>query len=295
MNYLITGASGFIGRNLLDFLQTRSSYIYAIGKKISTSSAYYIAEDYTNFPEYEKYIFESDIVIHLAHTTNAASIDPVHDINFNLLNTINLLRKCKKGSHFIYISTGGAMYGECSKPAVEEDNPNPISYYAVGKLAIEKYIELISRANEFNYTILRVTNSYGPFQDLSKGVGAVNTFIEKIYKNMPITIWGDGSNTRDYIFIDDVVKAISETAEKRIYGTYNISYGESYSLNEVIGVISSLSKITPVIHYQSRRPFDLISVKVSNRKFAEATGWLPKVSVEEGIQKLLALVCYSGS
>lgn len=287
MNCIITGASGFIGKNLISNLDSNKFNLALIGKLYNLSKENYFAENYLEFDKYDSFLKSADAIVHLAHSTRPSSDNLNQDINENLLGTMALASRCESGSHFVYASTGGAMYGDTTKSADEAKCPNPLTYYAAGKLAAEKYLEVYCKKKGINLTILRITNPYGLGIDLSKGVGAINTFVKNLKIGAPITVWGDGKTERDYIHVNDVSNAIKICLEKRIYGLYNVSHGKSYKLNHIIEIISKKLNITPVIHYLPERTYDMRQVRVSNQKLIKASGWTPEISLEDGISNLI--------
>lgn len=293
MNCIITGASGFIGKNLVSELNGSSFKLNLIGKSHYASDDRddrddrYVADDYLGFELYESYLKSTDAIVHLAHSTRPSSENPHQDITENLLGTISLVSKCKSDCHFIYASTGGAMYGDANEPVDENSCPHPVSYYAAGKLATEKYLEIYCKAKGINLTVLRITNPYGNGVDLSKGVGAINTFIHHLKAGLPITVWGDGTSERDYIHVNDVAKAIKECLKRKIFGLYNVSYGRSYNLNYLMKLISTEIGVVPVINFMPKRCFDIHRVLVSNSKLKNLSGWAPQISLEYGISQLI--------
>lgn len=294
MNCIITGASGFIGKNLVSELEGSFINLTLIGKGIYDGGNRYVTDDYLGFEQYEPYLRSADAVVHLAHSTRPSSDNPEQDIAENILGTISLVSKCKKNCHLIYASTGGAMYGDTEDSADENSCPRPVSYYAAGKLSTEKYLEIYCKANGINLTVLRITNPYGNGVDLSKGVGAINTFIHHLKADLPITIWGDGTSERDYIHVKDVAKAIKVCLERKIYGLYNVSYGRSFDLNFLVSVISEEMSVVPVINFLPKRRFDIHKVLVSNKKLVNQSNWIPQISLELGISELIKNFSFDG-
>jgi UDP-glucose 4-epimerase len=232
-----------------------------------------------------------DVIYHLISTTipETSNKDVQFDLTSNVIPTLQMLQLAKesKVSKIIYISSGGAVYGpECHRALKEDDATNPICAYGIHKLAIEKYLQLFYRTWGLDYRILRVANPYGQGQRSNQG--AITQFVSRVLKNEPIEIWGDGSVVRDYIHVDDVVKAAVLSAEyDGSYKLFNIGSGKGHSLLELVSMVGKAAGRSVEIIFSEARPVDVPVNILDISRAEEELGWHPTISLEDGIRKLL--------
>ena len=217
MRILITGGAGFIGSNLLMQLDQTEHKVRILDNFSNGDSGYdhsktnnVIIGDIRDYNFCEEATRDIDAVIHLAAKGNVADSINNPDENFqnNVQGTFNILKACAKNGviKFILASTGGALMGNCELPVNESSVPKPISPYGASKLACEGYCQAFSHIHDININILRFANVYGPYS-LNK-VGLVNTVMRNISNKEPIIVYGDGSSTRDFIYVDDLCRGI---------------------------------------------------------------------------------------
>ena len=231
-----------------------------------------------------------EVCYHLACSTvpKSSNEDPAYDAQTNILDTLHLLdNACKAGvKKVVYMSSGGTVYGPpLELPITEAHLTEPICAYGISKLAIEKYLALYQRLHGLEYAVLRVSNAYGPGQRMDSGQGAVAAFLGKALRGQTIEIWGDGSNVRDYIYIDDVIAALlAATLYKGEERVFNIGTGTGRSLNQVLDAIDHLLNNPTTRSYAERRAHDVSSNILSIEKAKHALGWTPRVRFEDGLK-----------
>lgn len=290
---LLLGGSGFVGRHLAKALANDYNLTIIARKDLESWSSF--AEiKYGDFRS-EHFIDEClpgiDLVIHLISGSVPASSDGNEflDIDNNLIPSIHLLKAMKrhKVHKLIFLSSGGAVYGNQTNMPITEETPlNPVSTYGIIKATIEHFITMHSRQYGIDYLILRTSNLYGPQQSHSGVNGVINTILDRILDGNTIEIWGDGSQEKDYLYISDLVQAIELGIKHKISGTYNIGSNNGTSLNELINLIEGISKTKINSINQEPRPYDVQRFILDSTLFHKKTGWVPKISLAEGIEKV---------
>jgi len=299
MKILITGGAGFIGSHLVDALiQERHRVIVidnlstGLKQNLNPKAKFYkidiCSRQIKNIFKKEK----PEVVFHLAAQIDVRkSIEnPVLDTKINVLGGLNILdyaRQCgvKK---FIFSSSGGAIYGETKIiPTPETVNPNPLSPYGLNKLFFEKYLQLYSRLYDLNCSILRYANVYGPRQNTKAEAGVIAIFINKLLHNKQPIINGNGKQTRDYIYVDDVVRANLMAMKSKNNKVYNIGTSIETSVNQIFKIISQslCKKIKP--KYGSTIKGEVKRSALNWNKIKKDFGWQPRVKLEEGIRKTI--------
>lgn len=308
MKILILGAAGFIGTNLtLKYLKRNTNdqlvlydykmkYFNTLKKKGSNNIEFREGtfDDDTDFDEVVKGI---DLVYHMISTTIPATsnylvADGLHD---NVIITNRLLDACvrQKVGKIVFISSGGAVYGkESNMPLKEDAITNPISSYGIQKISIEKLLYLYNYIYDLDYRIVRLANPFGPYQRPDGRLGVVTTFIYKAINNEPVTIYGDGSVIRDFIYIDDAIDAILNIAEGKgcdstgkEHKLFNVGSGEGISINEVIKCIEKTLEKKMEIHYKEGRKSDVPVNYLDISLYESVYGKLVKHSLERGVEK----------
>jgi UDP-glucose 4-epimerase len=230
-----------------------------------------------------------DVVLHLVSTTlpKNSNDDPLYDVQTNLVASLQLLNAMVENHipRIVFISSGGTVYGIPAYLPIDEKHPTePIVSYGITKLAIEKYLLMFQHLYGIKVNILRVSNPFGERQRVETAQGVVTAFVSKAVRNQPIDIWGDGSITRDYIYISDVAeafaRAVDYVGEKSVF---NISSGVGTSLNELIRLVESILGRETISHYMPGRPFDVPVSILDNSLARQELGWKPGLDLKEGI------------
>jgi UDP-glucose 4-epimerase len=221
--------------------------------------------------------YRFDRVFHFASSIIPAisSENIRQDIESNLLPTIGLMEMMKKHqvSKLLYLSTGGAVYGNVTEEKVKEDYPcKPISSYGIIKLAVEHYIELYAKLYQIDYLILRLSNPFGEFHRSPKQ-GVINIAVRKALKGEVMTVWGDGSQAKDYIYAADIGKAIDGLIRAGVKNeTINVGSGESLTLNEIIKRIQEKLPAFQV-EYKEAKLTDVQKICLDTAKLAAKINW----------------------
>jgi UDP-glucose 4-epimerase len=299
MNVLVMGGAGFIGSHIIDALVSKGHSVKIfdlpnIGKHNllqCLDSVEIIEGDFSNIHELSHALTGVDVVIHLICTTvpGSSNENPVYDVDTNVIGTLNLLDEAlRKGvKKIIFASSGGTVYGIPKHLPIPETHPtDPICSYGISKLTIEKYLALYQRLYGLDYTVLRLGNPYGERQRISGIQGAIAVFLGNLLFDRPVTIWGDGSVSRDYFHISDLVSAVMCVIEKSHSSKiFNIAGGDAYSLNEILVLMHEVTGKKPEIRYTPVRALDVpmscLDISLAQREL----GWKPLVSLKEGIAK----------
>jgi UDP-glucose 4-epimerase len=213
----------------------------------------------------------------------------VYDIDTNLVASINLLQQAvRKGiKKIIFASSGGTVYGiPKSLPISETHQTNPICSYGISKLAIEKYMALFNYLHGLKYTILRIANPYGERQRIDNVQGSIAVFLGKALSDQIITIWGDGSIARDFVYIGDVVSSFVRVIENDVNSpVYNIAFGQAYTLKDILSITGQVTGRTLKVKFTSSRKLDVpvncLDISLAKKEL----DWKPQVSLEEGISR----------
>ena len=294
---LVTGGAGFIGSHLVDRLIQEGYHVAVVdnlttGKKenLNKKAKFYklniLSPKLFQVLKKEK----PQIVCHFAAQINARRSvkDPIFDAKTNILGSLNLLEACKKArvSKIFFASSGGEIYGDASQiPTPETYPPNPISPYGVAKFAVEKYLYSYWKLFGISYLSLRYGNVYGPRQNPKSEAGVVAIFATKMLKNENPVIHGDGTQTKDYIFIEDAIEATYLSIKKNIEGVLNIGTQKETS---VIEIFYKLKKLTNSRAKEVHGPLPLCGFKrgcLSIEKTKKILCWEPKYSFDEGLKK----------
>jgi UDP-glucose 4-epimerase len=303
MKIFVTGGAGFIGRHLVSALLKGQNDITIYEnfsnsttneiKDILNSGANLVRGDLTNFKLLKKSLTDADYVIHLAAKIDIAESikHPEKSHEINVVGSINLLKACVENRiENVIAASSAAVYGDPKTvPVTEETVPNPVSPYGADKLAMEYYVKAFCNAFDLNGISLRFFNVYGKGQS-SVYAGVITKFMNKIENDKPLTIFGDGKNTRDYVYIDDLIQGITK-ALRKIKGkkgaVYNIASGNSISVNELAKVMLSVyGKKLKIIHEPPRKG-DLLHSAASISLAQKELSYFPKFNLKKGLMKLL--------
>lgn len=293
--YLVLGGSGFIGRNLVRQL-CKENFVVIADRTENFEFKYnsrvsFMHLDFVNTIDFTPYLEGVNTVIHLISTE--IPCEGTENINKeiieNIFPTINLLDSMVSVNvkNLLFVSSGGTIYGELyeNQKAKEAIFEEPICKYAINKLIIERYLYLYQNYHQLNYKILRLANPYSYEVEHNRKQGLIPILIEKILLNETITVWGDGENIRDYIYMNDVIEAFSEiekySGNERIF---NVGTGKGYSINQIINIIKNQLQLeTLKVVYGKIRTCDVRRNVLDIARITSCTNWIPKTSIEEGI------------
>ncbi len=297
---LVTGGAGFIGSTLVDKLISEGHEVVVIddlssGKKDYLNPVAKFYEVDICSPKIEK-IFKKeafDFVYHLAAQIDVRKsvADPVYDNKINVLGGLNIIANAQAHGvkKIIFSSTGGAIYGEAEEvPTTESSQTYPVSPYGIHKLTVEKYLNYYYQVYGLNYTVLRFANVYGPRQFKGGEAGVVAIFIDNAVKGLESLQFGDGRQTRDFVYVDDVVRALYLSLNIDCCGEINIGSGvETNLLNIGSHIEKALGgpikiKEMPAKAGEQRRSC------LSHQLAKDVLNWDPKINMEEGIKRTIA-------
>jgi UDP-glucose 4-epimerase len=299
MKALVTGGAGFIGSHLVDRLIAAGMDVAVIddlstGRRENLNSRARFHEVKVEDADLARVFGEEcpDIVFHLAAQKDVrASVDaPRADAMTNVIGLLNILERTLqlKGAKFVFASSGGVVYGESNSVPTEESHPPfPLSPYGVAKLAGELYLRCYEEWNALAYTSLRYANVYGPRQDPEGEGGVVAIFAGQMLTGRPSTIYGDGSMTRDYVYVDDVVEATLRAVDAGTGECINIGTAQETSVQELYDKMRSITAFEGSPEYLPKRPGELQRSCLSIEKARQVLGWRPRVQLEEGLVRTL--------
>lgn len=304
---LVLGGCGFIGCNVVEELLKHDYAVRVFDLPTSNranlasviSAIEFVEGNFLNTADIDAALERVDFVIHLVGTTLPANSNrqPAFDVESNLMGTIRLLESCLRHNvkRFVFASSGGTVYGKAQRVPITEDDPtNPLCSYGIVKLAIEKYIQLFHHLYGLDYTILRIANPYGRYQKLVSEQGAIGVFLARLNEGKTITIWGDGSVTRDYIYVEDVarafVKALSHKSEHRLF---NIGTGIGLSLRDLIANIERIAGAKVQVEYSAGRTVDVPANILDPKRANRFLDWQVETDFDTGLRKTLEWICSS--
>ncbi|MDO8458684.1 MAG: NAD-dependent epimerase/dehydratase family protein [Burkholderiaceae bacterium] len=308
MRCCVIGGGGFIGRNLCAALAASGREVVAIGRKAEPSSGFaglpsfvngsvrYLSMDVNDIPALRTVLASSDEVIDLAYATvpQTSFIDPMNDLQSNLPRVVALMEELKNHPQlrrFIVVSSGGTVYGQASRlPISEYSETEPLSPYGITKLTIERYALMYHRLHGLPVVVVRPANAYGQGQQPFLGQGFIATAMGNILQGKNVSVFGERGTVRDYVHVRDVASAMVAALQHGINGdVYNIGSGVGRSNLEVIDLIRPLAQQLnlPVnVSHEPERKFDVTANVLNFGRLLSCTGWLPKISIEEGLQEM---------
>lgn len=300
MRIIVTGGAGFIASNITDAL-IKAGHSVAIIDDLSTGKEANLNPSATFHhldvrDERVGDVFRSfkpqAVIHHAAQMDVRRSVrEPLYDSDVNIGGSLRLMEYCREvgTSRFLYASTGGAIYGEPAYMPVREDHPiNPLSHYGVSKHTVEHYLFLYKNLYGLGYAALRYPNVYGPRQDPHGEAGVTAIFTEKMLAGVQPKIFGDGEDTRDYVYIDDIVKANLLALEHPESFSVNIGWGEQISVNRIYREIAQLTGYPKPPEYAPLRPGEIHHICLDATRAKQFMGWQPTVSFSEGLSLLVA-------
>ena len=300
LRILVLGGLGFIGSHLSRLLLKEGYQVRIFDKLYGSRNLISDIQEKIQIEEGDaerpkdilRSLTDIDIAIDLIHTTvpGASMKDPSYDVQTNVASHASWLSllKITTLSRIIYVSSGGTVYGVPKKIPIGEDHQTePICSYGITKLAIEKYVAMYANIHGIEYRICRPANVYGEGQHLNLGQGVIGVFLERCLEGQPIEIWGDGTVSRDYLYVTDmvrgIVKLINHRGDSRIF---NISSGIGYSLNDIMAIMRDELKLPIKVNYMTSRIFDVpVNVLDSSRLRLE-TDWKPKTDLVDGMRRV---------
>jgi UDP-glucose 4-epimerase len=290
MRAVVTGGAGFIGSHLVDALLARGDDVHVVDD-LSSGKREHVPEE-TGFsqldirdslePVFNE--FKPEVCFHLAAQIDVrfATANPREDARINVLGTINVLEAARKhGAQVVFSSTGGAIYGECDGPAAESAALEPISPYGVSKLSAEEYLSAYTRLYDEKHVSLRYANVYGPRQDSHGEAGVVAIFFSAFAKGETPVIFGDGKQTRDFVYVGDVVDATLAVQGRS--GVYNIGTGVETTVRDLFDACARVVGVDVEAERQPERAGEILRSVVDPSLAARDLGWNAETPLEVGL------------
>ena len=305
---LVTGGAGFIGSHVADLFLAKGFDVSVVddlssGKQDNLPNKARFHEIGVNSKEFAQLVRDErfDVIAHLAGQIDVRKsvADPVVDATINILGTLNLMEAVRQSgakTRIVFTSTGGVLYGDFNKPPNVETYPkDPESPYAIAKLSIEYYLAYYGRVHQQDAVAVRFGNVYGPRQDPHGEAGVVAIFSGRILGNRPLTIFGDGLQTRDYVYVDDVARAVWLAATKPLpekgrldARAFNIGTGEGTSVVEIARMLQGAARSKVPIEFAPHRPGEQQESFVDAGKAGKVLGWVPEITLADGLAKTYA-------
>jgi len=296
MRCLVTGGAGFIGSTLVDRLIRDGHDVCVVDdlsrgrrEQVNDAVAEFVELDINGDMDSVLQRFRPETVFH-----EAAQIDvrrsvsePQLDTHINVLGTVNLLAAAARvgARRFIFASSGGALYGDTEVLPTPESHPTrPASQYGAAKLCGEIYGGVFAQLNDLEFVALRYSNVYGPRQDPHGEAGVVAIFSERLIRGQPTRIFGDGSQTRDFVYVDDVVAA-NVAAMSGPPGAYNVGTGETCDVNQLHRRLATACESTATAEMAAGRPGEQRGSCLDIALARQRLGWTPQVALDDGLPR----------
>jgi len=289
---VVTGGAGFIGSHVADALLARGDEVHVLDslvtgsrEKVPDGTKLHVGDIRSD----SRAVFDEarpEVAFHLAAQADVGtSVErPDYDAEVNVLGTVRVLEAARaQGTHVVFSSTGGAIYGECDGAAAEDAPRRPISPYGLSKLAGEEYVAGWNRLFATRHVALRFANVYGPRQEASLEGGVIAIFLDRLAAGEETTIFGDGEQTRDFIYVGDVVRGVVAAAD-HAGGVYNIGTGIETSVAELHAACRRVTGVDREPAYAEARPGEIRRSVTDPALAARELGWRAEQSLEDGLR-----------
>jgi UDP-glucose 4-epimerase len=307
---LVTGGAGFIGSHLADRLLAEGHRVISVddlstGRIANLAEARGYGKEFTFFnmdvraegllPLFERH--RPEVIFHLAAQSGVRPSlgDPGRDASINIMGTINVLECATKveARKVIYAASGGTLYGEPRRLPAKESSAqasHPMSPYGISKKVVLDYLGFYQRYRGLDYTACALGNVYGPRQDPHGEAGVIAIFAQRMLANEPVTIFGDGNQTRDYVFVDDVVHAFVQSMQRGSGKLVNIGTGLEASVNHVFRLLAEITGYEQEPDHGPLPPGELRRIALDISSAPNAIGWKPWTHLEDGLAETVAFL-----
>jgi len=290
MRAIVTGGAGFIGSHVVDALLERGDEVHVLDdlstgrrERVAEGASLHVGDIRT--PDEVFDAVRPDVVLHLAaHVDVPASVKrPERDADINVLGTLRVLEAARRhGAKIVFTSSGGAIYGECNGPVGETAERRPLAPYGTSKLCGEEYLATWNRLYGTSHVSLRVANVYGPRQDTHGEAGVVAIFMGALAEDATPKIYGNGSQTRDFVYVADVVRALLAALEHD-GGIFNVGTGIETSVFDLYDAITRVTGIEREPEHAAARLGDLRRSVLDISLAAQELAWRPQRSLGDGL------------
>jgi UDP-glucose 4-epimerase len=299
MRILVTGGAGFIGSHTVDALVTAAVHQVAVIDNLSAGKreqlnpgAHFYEADIRDAGEVGRIIAieRPEVIVHFAAQMDVrrSVADPAFDAQVNLVGFLNLMEAARHHGlrRVVFSSTGGAIYGEQDTfPADESHACRPVSPYGVAKFSTESYLFFYKAQYGIDYAAMRYANVYGPRQDPHGEAGVVAIFCGRLLADQPVTIFGDGEQTRDYVYVGDVVRANVAAVTAAVNGPINIGTGIETSVNRLYAALAAAAGSNREPAYAAARPGEQSRSVIAATRAGRELGWRPEITIEDGLRR----------
>jgi UDP-glucose 4-epimerase len=295
---LVTGGAGFIGSHVVDALVERGDEVVvldnlATGRRENVNPGATLVEGDIRAAAGDTFDdARPEVCFHLAAQADVGTSveQPDLDADVNVLGTVRVLEAARRhGTQLVFTSTGGAMYGECDRPAREDDPRRPLSPYGASKAAGEEYLATWNRLHGTRHVSLRLANVFGPRQLAKLEGGVIAIFMDRLAAGEGVQIFGDGEQTRDFVYVGDVVRALL-AAVGRDGGVFNVGTGAETSVNDLWAACRGVAGANGGAEHAPPRPGDLRRSVLDPATAQRELGWRPEHDLESGLRATWAWV-----
>ena len=293
MRATVTGGAGFIGSNLVDALVARGDEVVVIddlsfGQRGNVNpAATFVERDIREGVDLDG----TDVVFHLAAQTDVQTSvrRPAHDAEVNVVGTVRVAEAAlRAGIRIVFTSTGGAIYGECDGPAPEDSPLRPLSPYGIAKLCAEEYLAGFNRIHGTRHVVVRLGNVFGPRQAASLEGGVVAIFLDYLARGEQTVVFGDGLQTRDFVYVGDVVEALLAAAAHEGGGVFNIGSGTETTVLALHEACASATGLSTTPTLEPPRLGDLRRSALDVSKAESELGFRARTSLTDGVARTRA-------
>jgi UDP-glucose 4-epimerase len=295
MRAIVTGGAGFIGSHVSEALVARGDEVQVVddlssGRRENVSTGVPLRDVDIRGPELTHLAAEMrpEVIFHLAAQADVGTSveQPEFDADVNVLGTIRVLEAARSvGARVVFTSTGGAIYGECERPAREEDERRPLSPYGTSKLAAEEYLATWNRLHGTRHVVCRLANVYGPRQLAALEGGVVAIFLDRLRDRRETEIFGDGNQTRDFVYVGDVIEALLAAASTPLAGVFNVGSGTPTSILELHQFCANTTGVQQSPRFAPDRSGDLRHSVLDASRAERELGWRAATTLERGLMK----------
>ncbi len=293
MRAIVTGGAGFIGSHLVDALVARGDDVHVVddlstGRRENVAAGAELHELDIRDERLARLVPElrPEVVFHLAAQADVGTslVRPAFDAEVNVVGTVSVLEAARAaGARVVLASTGGAIYGECERPAREEDERRPLSPYATSKLAGEEYLATWNRLYGTKHIACRLANVYGPRQVATLEGGVVSIFLDRLRDGRETEIFGDGEQTRDFVYAGDVARAFLAAAAAGVVGIHNVATGIATSIGELYRLCAETAGREQEPRFREPRPGEVRHSVLDPAQTERELGWRAETDLRTGL------------
>ena len=291
---MVTGGAGFIGSHLVDALLARGDEVHVVddlstgsGENLASSATLHELDIREEALEQLSARVRPEVVFHLAAQADVGtSVErPAFDAEVNVVGTVRVLEAARAAdARVVFTSSGGAIYGECERPASEDHKPRPLSPYAASKFAGEEYLATWNRLHGANHVTCRLANVYGTRQRPTLEGGVVAIFLDRMRDGQSTEIFGDGNQTRDFVYVGDVVAAMLAAGASPARGVYNIGTGVATPIRELHRLCAETAGVAQEPQFAAARPGDLRDSVIDPSRAASELRWRAETALATGLR-----------